>query len=111
MEKLTDEELEQFNEWFPLTRENADAGFIPVLGAHWMEWFVCVNDDIEEDYEKAQQFNNQSQTRELREQIYLARNGKWFIRKKNGFHWIDSGWSVTTQVFYELEDAEGVSDV
>ena len=111
MDKLTDEEIEEFCDWFPLTRENADAGFIPVLSANWTEWFVCVNDDISEDYEKAQDFNRNSATRELPEQIYLARNGRWFIRRKDGFRWIKSGWSVTTQVRYEFEDEQGVSDV
>jgi len=104
MEQMTDEDIDLFCEYFPLTREMVDAGFVPVLQAHWTEWFVCVNDDISEDYEKAQGFNHNSDTRDLPEEIYLARNGRWFVRRKNGFRWIKSGWSAITQVRYELED-------
>ena len=111
MDKMTDQEIEEFQKWFPLTRERADAGFIPVLQAHWIEWFIAIDHRSEGVYETTRGFNNNTKTRDFPEEIYLARNGKWFVRRRNEFRWIKSGWAATTQVRYELEDVEGVSDV
>ena len=111
MEQMTDEDIDLFCEYFPLTREMVDAGFVPVLQAHWIEWFVCSSpweqdSRFHDDYEKTQGYNRNSKTRELPEDIYLARNGKWFVSVPGGWAWIKSGWSVSTQVHYELEAQE-----
>ena len=101
---MTDEEIAYFQDWFPLTREMVEAGFIPQMQAHWIEWFVAVNDDFDDNYEKAQSYNRNSKTRDLPEDIYLAQNGRWFVKTESGWAWINNQWHVSTQVHYEIEE-------